>query len=591
MEKILENRIKFLVGDSNISLTKIKDISIEKYLERLKNNIFLDLTSHTIKLEVIRNLYKDVFNSGIAFNDKDSKFYNNIEILKYTKLSLEYIYINYYNKNSIEHTNWWQWEIGYPLVITDILTLFYKVLRKETIKKYLDVTKYFLPTPYFLGDNPVAIHPNMSIPKRVSTGGNRVDNCKICFLRGVLNKDKKEINDSLNCMEKVWETNLDDSLLTLENRDGFYNDGSFIQHGFIPYVGTYGNVLLRGVGEILFLVKNVDSEDLCKKVYNSFEPLLYKGSISDIVNGRAISRKGSNHNIGHEVLNSILLLSKSASPENSLKLKSIVKREVLKDKFFNHYEEETNSFFKNLYKEILNDNNIKLKDYNDSIFCFHQMNRIFRRNEKVSIGIALQSNKIGNYETCNGENTNGWYTGDGAIYIDDTGESYIDYWHYLDYKYIPGTTEILEDLSGLDTSSNMNNMPINTLAQCEIIDNKIYAHMNFTNWNKKLTSYKSYIISSDSIEYSEKYISCKKNFYSTIENKKLQNIDSIKINGQNLKNLYFSGKISSLQIDNRKYIINTFENVNIEIYNNNKFIKVWVNHTKENTQINWKITI
>ena len=45
------------------------------------------------------------------------------------------------------------------------------------------------------------------------------------------------------------------SFKLMTHGDGFYQDGSFIQHETIPYTGSYGNVLVKGVGQILSIVK------------------------------------------------------------------------------------------------------------------------------------------------------------------------------------------------------------------------------------------------------------------------------------------------------------------------------------------------
>ena len=99
--------------------------------------------------------------------------------------------------------------------------------------------------------------------------------------------------------------------------EGFYRDGSFIQHEAIPYAGGYGEVLLSGIGEILYVISDSKYTSVIKKVddlyeiiLNSFEPFFYNGSFTDMLSGRGIDRANNSDSvIGHRILNDILVVS------------------------------------------------------------------------------------------------------------------------------------------------------------------------------------------------------------------------------------------------------------------------------------------
>lgn len=576
MINLIKKREYFLRGTQEESNIIFSDLNLESFLKDEKKPL----------VERVRNIYKELLR--IAIEGKNQE--NSILVEK----TLDYLHDNYYNFQAKEHTNWWQWEIGYPLLLCDILCIFYDYFSKETILKYLNVTKYFQPDPIYSGNNPVALHPSGN-PLRVSTGGNRVDLCKISFLRGMLLNDSEECTHALNALKEVWELKTETEITSLNNRDGFYADGSFIQHGFIPYAGTYGNVLLSGIGEILYLLgdnedlkNSIEVDEIAQRILDSFEPFFFKGSISDIVCGRAITRSGDNHQRAHEVLNSILLISEGTSNNFKKRLQKIVKREFFLDKHYNHIENEMRIFYKNLYKSLLENEILEPTSYKTQNFIFNEMNRVFKRTENFSIGLALHSNKIGNYESFNGENEKGWFTGDGAIYIEDTGDSYINYWNGIDFNFIPGTTEIKENMLGKNTSSTMENMPQNTLAHAYVKDSKIYAEMDFINYSDELSSNKKYVIHPWGIEYIESNIKSSKNFYSTIENKKLYNESSFKITRIN-------NQLIKVIIDNREYSIYTEIPVNYKIYtkNSQKYIALWLEylHDTKNLEIKYKIKI
>ncbi|MDA1380689.1 hypothetical protein PCI56_14345 [Plesiomonas shigelloides subsp. oncorhynchi] len=131
--------------------------------------------------------------------------------------------------------NWWHWELGIPKDIHNILIVLYEQLPSELIQANTAATRYFTPLPTHLGAGPGA--DTSSNPKyRESTGGNRTDNSQVVLLRGVLDNNAAEINAAVTALSPVVEY--------VSTSDGFYTDGSFIQHYDIAYNGTYGNVLL-----------------------------------------------------------------------------------------------------------------------------------------------------------------------------------------------------------------------------------------------------------------------------------------------------------------------------------------------------------
>ena len=249
MGEILKKRIEYLTGKNAPEevLKKLEHECKDILKECSENSTLIDKEESKVLVERVRDSYKKILTLGVAYNTTNSKYYRDEKIVEIAKDVLENNYENYYNLNSIEHTNWWQWEIGYPLLLNDILILFNKELKKELINKILDVTKYFLPDENYLGNNPVAIHPSGK-PLRRATGGNLIDTAKILFLRGVLLKDMAMCQKAVESMSETLEIIDEKNVETISNRDGFYADGSFIQHGFIPYAGTYGNVLLHEIG-------------------------------------------------------------------------------------------------------------------------------------------------------------------------------------------------------------------------------------------------------------------------------------------------------------------------------------------------------
>ena len=69
------------------------------------------------------------------------------------------------------------------------------------------------------------------------------------------------------------------------------------------------------------------------------------------------------------------------------------------------------------------------------------MDKAITQMNNVGIGFSFSSTRNGKYESINGENTIGWYQGDGMVYIylspNDYGKSY---WPYANPLRLPGTT-------------------------------------------------------------------------------------------------------------------------------------------------------
>ncbi|BDQ29648.1 hypothetical protein ASB7_14850 [Helicobacter ailurogastricus] len=82
----------------------------------------------------------------------------------------------------------------------------------------------------------------------------------------------------------------------MKSGDGFYADGSFIQHGHVPSNGSYGVVLLRGLAQFSTtlahtpLAQNLIDPALYASVLEGYPYLLIQGGLNASVCGRSISR-------------------------------------------------------------------------------------------------------------------------------------------------------------------------------------------------------------------------------------------------------------------------------------------------------------
>ncbi len=122
-----------------------------------------------------------------------------------------------------------------------------------------------------------------------STGANRVDLCRSVALRGILGRAPEKIALARDALSPVFPY--------VTEGDGLYADGSFVQHTWVAYSGTYGQVMLDGLGRLFTLLAGSEWEVtdpgrqiVLDSVEHAYAPLIHDGLVMDTVNGRAISR-------------------------------------------------------------------------------------------------------------------------------------------------------------------------------------------------------------------------------------------------------------------------------------------------------------
>lgn len=595
---MIDKRKKYLIGEGEVTKEILEELDrngrkiVEKLEEILEKDGYLEYRDNIV---VIKELYGDILSLAKVYKTEGTIYYNDERILELIKNSLILFEKEYYNIECREHTNWWQWEIGIPLILNNIFSLLYKELPREIILKNLKTSRYFQPDARYSGNNPVAIHPSGN-PLRLSSGGNRTDTVKISFFRGVILGDEEEIKKSLEALEDVWKYKDDD--IDGEN-DGFYRDGSFIQHGSIPYAGGYGEVLLTGLGEIFYNIKDTKFskyikglENLYEIIFNSFEPFFYNGRFTDMLSGRGITRENNSDKvIGHRILNDILLISGAFVGEQREKIENFVKREVEKYGGERYLAEEKNPFMYQLLKELLEEE--KKVEYRNSIKVTNRMNRVMKREEEFAVGIAMHSYNVGNYETMNGENLRGWYTGDGAYYLYDKDiDGYDEYWKNVDMYFIPGTTEIKGNMEGVDAQRNSETKFIEIRKVGGVsLDSTGIAIMDFLNWNEKLKSRKIWFFLQGKTVFIEDKIESDREIYTTLFNKKYLKLPKIFLDGNINEEELIEKSVKEIVIEEWKLKFFREERVKVEIEERGKyyFVKIWKEYERKEKGIIWEL--
>ncbi|MFD3445948.1 polysaccharide lyase 8 family protein [Microbacteriaceae bacterium 4G12] len=393
--------------------------------------LWSNLVSTTNSAEVT-SAYSYLKDMALAYSIKGSSLYHNAALKVDLINALDWMYANRYNEQKNEYGNWWDWEIGTPKRLNDIMVLLYDELTPAQLNNYIKAIDRFNP-------NPVVRTYNNSIKE---TGANLLDKIFIANLRGVIGKNSDKITQGHDALPKEY--------LYVDHGDGVYKDGSLVQHFNIAYTGSYGAVWLTRTADILYLLKDSPWEikdptvnNIFNWVTDTFEPLIYKGAVMDMVSGRSISRQYENdHDKGRTIVLSVLSLSAVAPQEKSALIKRMVKEWIQTDTTFPSYTKGLSIYDINLVKSLMSDSTIQPRGELLKNQVFAGMDRVVHLRPGFGLGISMFSDRISAFEYGNGENSKGWYTGIGmtSLYNNDLTQFKNDFWPTVDSFRLPGTT-------------------------------------------------------------------------------------------------------------------------------------------------------
>lgn len=444
VKAISDLRIKWkndLTGGENIDLknpaVKSKVIGYEKQtktaLDQLnkdasKEYLWEDCKDFKTKSSHITSMYKKVYSMAMAYNIKGSKYYHDPTIKQDIIYCLDWIQVNAYNKHVAQYDNWWDWQIGSPSQLVNISILMYNDLSDEQKVNYMESIQQFLQI----------IEPG----SKYHTGANLADVCLIRLLQGAILNDTSKMQDASDKIISVFDK--------VTEHDGFYVDGSFVQHGKVAYTGSYGNVLLEKLSNMLFLTEGtqwqikIDAKNnIYSWVFDSFDPIIYKGYVMDMVRGRSISRyNGSGYDQASGIIESIVRLSTVTDTNTAKNLKSLVKQ-WQKEATHMEYGKKLKSI--NMIQEfytLMNDSNVQPKKQEDEHHAFNCMDKTVHERQDYALGISRSSKRISKYEYMNDENLKPWFQGDGMTYLfnNDLTQFSEDFWPTIDPMRLPGTT-------------------------------------------------------------------------------------------------------------------------------------------------------
>jgi hyaluronate lyase len=360
---------------------------------------------------------------------------------------LTWLHANYYGDQAKGYYgNWFTWEIGISTYVGRTLALL--DAPRDLVSTYVASMDAYLRN----GTN-----GDVNLDSRFHTGANLADITTNRVIQGALLEDDARIRKALQDQFTVFAT-IDPYDLQHGVTDGYYADGSFIQHDSVAYTGSYGKSLLSRVVQT---IKMLDGTGYAQSgelvgvvqgwVVNGFAPLIFEGWMMEIVKGRAVSRTTTGYDDVAVVVEAIVDLSDYATAADAALLKGYVK-------FTARPTLNPNSFVSPVsvarFADIIGDPAVQAADLNPtaSSVAFNAMDRTVHRRPGYAFALARNSDRISKYEYMSGENLLPWFQGDGAYYLylsgqDQTKAFGVDYYTTVSPYALAGVTAPVEERS------------------------------------------------------------------------------------------------------------------------------------------------
>lgn len=396
----------------------------------------------------ITTTYQQLQAMALAWATPGSSLQGNSNLAATVAAGLDWMNANVYTATATEYNNWYDWEIGGPQALNNTAVLLYPALTSAEITNYNNAVDHFSP------GGSGATYGWM-------TGANTSDKVLVVVVRGILGKNSAKIASG--------QTNLSPVFLYVTSSDGFYTDGSFVFHSVIAYNGHYGLVLLGDIPNIVNLlngsawqITDPNLSNVYSWVSNSFEPLVYHGDMMDMVRGRAVSWSYETEaDDGAGVISAVRGIVQFAPAATGAALTSWANSPSLPP----------------------------------GQFHFPSMDRVVALRNGFGFGLSMSSSRIANYESINGGNLHGWFTGDGMTYLylgNADNEFNSDFWPTVDPYHLPGTT--IEIVTHANSAGEATTTSQNWVGGAQVANTYGVAGMSLAAWDTTLVAKKSWFM-------------------------------------------------------------------------------------------------
>lgn len=372
-------------------------------LQQLHKNALTNILANSVDTEKVKQLLADIKEDGTwATIDYTSKqrggwptnvhLSNLLEIAKaYQKVETKFyqqkyvsekmhLALNFWLENDFICPNWWYPVIGVPMQLNPILLLMEPELSDEQLQKAIPILKRC---------------------KIGRTGQNKVWQSGNVLFTSLLMRNVEMVKKASASIQEE---------LVVSNGEGVQPDWSYHQHGPQLQFGNYG---LSYVGD---MIKWVSILRQTPYHFNESKVTILRNYLLEGLQWVTWKNQMDISACGRQ-------LFPDSPAEKASRLSQFIKQmETLDPKFAADYSKANDS------KNLSGNKHFWRSD-------FH-----VKRSPKYYFSVKMNSERVIGAESCNSENVQGYYMGDGAAFLYQSGEEYRNIFPFWDWKKIPGTT-------------------------------------------------------------------------------------------------------------------------------------------------------
>ncbi|MGW0784852.1 polysaccharide lyase 8 family protein [Streptomyces sp. NPDC002913] len=423
------------------------------------DGLFADLTSTALSSHVTTS-FKRLATVATAWAVPGTPQHGDTALRDLLLAGVDWMLTNRYGPGHTRFDNDWDWEIGSALALNDAAVLLYDELGAERLARITEAVRHYTPDPNL-----------WRADRQIATGANRVWVSTVVAVNAVLRDDGSSLARVRDALSDV-EGSGANSVLAFNDRtdgtagtgEGFYSDGSFLQHYKHPYNGGYGKELLNSLSRLLNLlagtewtVTDPDLDNVRSWVVDGFDPLLARGDVMASVCGREIARPSKQgHASAQTVIEAVLRLIPGFPGETADVFTALVKQWIAEDTY-RDFLAVTDPASLVAALGIIG-SAVPARGPLVAHKQHPRMDKAAHHRPSFALGISAYSSRIYNYESIQNENLHGWHLSDGMVllYTGDLGHYSEDYWPIVDPTRLPGTTVVAgrpADAAGQRTTS------------------------------------------------------------------------------------------------------------------------------------------
>ena len=406
------------------------------------------VTSGELKIQ-----YDAIYRMALPYGTVGCRSYKSRELACDVLYALDWMYENMYGENVLTDTSfrswklydWWDWFIGGACPMMNTLMIIEDAITPELIKKYTTPISYLRyqmktdPTPAHMMSRMMSLTP-----------------------LALLTEDRELLKKLYEECEVLLDTH--------DSGENMRRDHACMTHGLI-YNIAYGFINLDRIGRIIkilsptplaYPVSQKKHYSLMNMIRYTFAPSMYNGRPFAPMNGRKMQDFESlltplkyfiyAYGVYTEAEDREIktIIRRNATPLNRELLISHFDKGVTLEEYRrinsggdrSRYEPITQiSSYAMLYDALTN------PEYDSEPYTLGYMwysgDTAVQFRHGSMVGVRMCSSRAPSYECINGVNADGWYTGEGAVYLytENAPAEYTPrWWRSADKHLIPGTT-------------------------------------------------------------------------------------------------------------------------------------------------------